>query len=782
MSEVLSRLQASLAGRYTIERPLGEGGMATVFLAHDLKHGRSVALKVLSPDLAAVIGPERFLREIQVTARLAHPHILPLLDSGEADGLLFYTMPVVDGESLRELLERETQLPVELAMSISAEVAEALDRAHEHGVVHRDIKPENILMDGDHALVADFGIAGMTEEGDQQALTGTGLAVGTCQYMSPEQISAQKVDGRSDVYSLACVTYEMLAGRPVFVGATVESIARQHLTTDPVALTTLRSALPRVVDKVVRKALAKTPVDRYATGAEFITDLRAAVESDVAPPDATRGRSLPWRVMLAGAAVVALVVALVSLVPRFTRSSPITSVAVLPLADLSADKEQEYFVEGIHDALITELGKLSAWRVVPRRSAMRYRDSDLAPFEIARELGVDALMDGTIVRVGDVVRLSLQLNRVSPDRTVWSKIYEPDPTDVLTMMRTITTDVATQIALVLTQGERTRLAEARPIDPSAYDAYLRGRYYLNQRSPEGFRLASNYFDQAITIDSGYAAAWADLSVTYTLMAQYNLISLEEGLSLARTAADRAIAADSSEAAPFASMGELYASSRAWTDAETAYRRAIDLDPTFAQGQHLFGWFLSHLGRHEEALQHLATATELDPLAPAANADYAMAFLHAGRHDDASSRAQNALDVQPTHIWVLWSAGMIAIASGDTALASEFADRLEKNADAYDYQLHMQVLGATGQDLVLRQLVREQVAEVGGRENVTTYLAATIASAFALLDDHDEALSWFEQAVDDGLGAGPIAPLVSPFFDSLRDDLRFERILARMGYP
>ncbi len=781
MSEVLNRLTTALAGRYTIERELGAGGMATVFLAHDVKHGRRVALKVLSPELAAVIGPQRFLREIQVTARLAHPHILPLLDSGDADGLLYYTMPVVDGESLRELLEREKQLPVDLALGISAEVAEALDRAHEHGVVHRDIKPENILLDGPHALVADFGIAGMTEVGDQEALTATGLAVGTCQYMSPEQISAQKVDGRSDVYSLACVTYEMLAGRPVFIGATVESIARQHLTTDPVALTTLRSALPRAVDKVVQKALAKTPVDRYATGAEFIAALRNAIETDVTAPDiATQDRSLPWRGMLAGAAMVALVFAAVSVVPRFTRSSTITSLAVLPLRNLSGDEDQ-YFVDGIHDELTTELKKISGWRVISRTTAMEYRDSDLSLADFARRVGVDALMEGSVVRVGDAVRLSVSLITFSPERTLWTDSYQENLGDVLTLMRTITSAVAGEIALTLTRGEQTRLAQARPIDPAAHEAYLRGRFHWSQRSAQGFRLASNYFSDAIGIDSGYAAAWAGLSETYNMMAQYNIMSMAEAIPAAREAAERAFAADSTPEA-YAALGEVYFVSRKYRDAETAYRGAIALDPGFAEGYKLLGWFLSHLGRHDEAFEHFAIAADLDPLVPAMHGDYAAALINAGRIHEAIPRAQRLLDLQPDNVWGLWLSGLAALAEEDTARAMDFARRWDAAEQGGYNQLHSHMLAATGQHDAARELMREQVAGFGGPDNVPPFFAAALATAFTALGDHDTALSWLENAVDHGLAAGPISPLVWPYFDPLRDDPRFDRILERMEYP
>ncbi|HSR41681.1 MAG TPA: protein kinase [Longimicrobiales bacterium] len=781
MAEIVSRLSTALTGRYTIDRKLGDGGMATVFLAHDLKHSRPVALKVLDPDLAAVIGPDRFLREIAVTARLVHPHILPLLDSGEADGLLYYTMPVVEGRSLREGASPDSPARVEDVLRIVSEVADALDRAHEEGIVHRDVKPGNILLDRGHALVADFGVAGMIDATDGGRLTATGLTVGTGEYMSPEQLSGHRVDGRSDVYSLACVAYELLAGRPVFTGSP-QAVARQHLATEPVPLTTLRPALPPAIDDVFRRALAKDREDRHSTARAFAAAMREAVE---APRDGAA--PLPGgrrRRMAVGAAVAAVTILTVVWFTVLRPAPPtIRSVAVLPLANISGDDDQTYFIDGLHDALIGELQRLSAFdRVISRTSVLRYRDTDERPSSprIAAALGVDALIEGAVSRALDQITVRLRLIAVDPEeRVLWNQAYTGDAGDVMTLFRTITDEIADAIALSLTPTEEARLAEREPVDPAALDAYLRGRAGLDERSDEGFQLAADYFERAIAIDPGYAAAWAGLSDTYNLLAQYGHITLEVARENARRAAERAIEADSTSAEALVSLAEVRFASREWTAAEEAYRRALAFNPGFAQGHHFFGWFLAHIGRSDEALERLTRAGELDPLAPTIAADHSGALYYARRFDEARAQADRALDLRPEHPWALVLSSRLATQRGRYAEATRYALRFEA---VWDERVHLEVLAATGREEEMRALVEQLVDRAGGRERVDPSLAVTLGSAFATLGDVDEAIGWLEHAVDRGYAAGGMSLLAWPPFDPLRDDGRYQVLLERMGYP
>ncbi|NIM50397.1 MAG: protein kinase, partial [Gemmatimonadales bacterium] len=398
MEDLIARLEAALADRYHIERELGRGGMATVYLAEDLKHHRRVAVKVLKPELAAAIGPERFLREIEITGQLNHPHILPLLDSGEADGLLFYVMPYVEGESLADRLDREKQLPLEDALRITAEVADALGFAHSHNVLHRDIKPENILFEGGHAVVADFGLARAITAAGGERLTETGIAVGTPEYMSPEQVSAEReIDGRSDLYSLACVVYEMLAGEPPFTGPTTESVARQHLTAEPRSVATLRTAVPEEVSQALMKALAKAPADRFLTAEQFMEAVATPSTTPSAEPKTVERR---LRGVLVGAlAVVAVVVA--TAIVLWLRSTPAAPpgaerprIAVLPFENLGSP-EDEYFADGITEEITSRLVDVSGLHVVSRTSTVGYKNHGKPLRQVGEELKVDYVLEGT---------------------------------------------------------------------------------------------------------------------------------------------------------------------------------------------------------------------------------------------------------------------------------------------------------------------------------------------------------------------------------------------------
>jgi serine/threonine-protein kinase len=390
----LETLKAALADRYTLERELGRGGMATVYLAQDLKHDRRVALKVLRPELAASLGPERFLREIRLCARLQHPHILAVLDSGATEsggqGQLWFTTPFVEGGSLRSRLAREGQLQVADAIRIAREVADGLHCAHQHGVIHRDIKPENILLSGGHALIADFGIARAVAAGEERddRLTETGLTLGTPQYMSPEQAAGERtLDSRTDIYSLGCVLYEMLAGEPPFTGPNQQAILAKRLTGPAPQLSTIRE-IPRAVDRAVARALARTPGDRFAISADFAAALEATPQSETVPRQVLRGTPRRWRVraiaLAAGLSAAVLAGYLVLRPDQSSSSGPPASAAVLPFVDLSPGKDQEYFSDGLTEELITRLSQIEGLRVAARTSSFQFKGRSADVREVGR--------------------------------------------------------------------------------------------------------------------------------------------------------------------------------------------------------------------------------------------------------------------------------------------------------------------------------------------------------------------------------------------------------------
>ena len=370
MTPISDRLRSALADRYTVEREVGRGGMATVYLAHDLKHDRQVALKVLHPELAASLGPERFLREIKVAARLNHPHIVPLHDSGQAGDLLYYVMPYVDGESLRQRLIREKRLPLDEALEIARDVAAALDYAHRQGVVHRDIKPENVMMHEGEALVTDFGIAKAVTAAANENLTQTGSAVGTPAYMSPEQAAGEsELDGRSDVYSLGCMVYEMLSGSAPFTGSTAQAVITKRFTETPPSIRAARANIPEAVDTAVTRSLARVPAERYATAAQFGQAL--AIHGST-PPGHQPTTVVPQAVAAA------------------------KSIAVLPFADMSSRRDQEYFCEGMAEEIINALSKIQALQVASRTSAFAFKGKNEDIGEIGRKLKVATVLEGSV--------------------------------------------------------------------------------------------------------------------------------------------------------------------------------------------------------------------------------------------------------------------------------------------------------------------------------------------------------------------------------------------------
>ena len=538
-------LPAGLTQRYRLERELGRGGMATVYLAQDLKHDRNVALKVLRPELAAGLGPERFLREIRIAAKLTHPHILPLHDSGEVGGGLYYTMPFVDGESLRQRLERERQLPLEDALAIAREVAEALDYAHRRGIVHRDIKPENILLEDGHAVVADFGLARALDEAGAERLTGSGLTLGTPDYMSPEQAAGDRaLDGRTDIYSLGCVLYEMLSGEPPFAGASVQAKLARRLT-DPVpSLGPLRE-VPPSVERAVSRALARVPADRFPTAGGLARALRAeAPAADTLPSVPAAGR----RRRLVGGLLAAVTLSAGTYLLRDGQegtSGPagerVTRLAILPFDNLGPP-DDAYIAEGLAEELEAHLAGTPALHLVTPRASWQDRRDTSSLRVLARELAVPYVVRGTVRWGGETgdanrVRISPRLIRVEDQATLWSSEYDRRRADVFAVQREIAAQVAGALGHRLPAADRP----APTADLRAYEHYLQGRSYLNRgRRAADLQAAVRMFERAVELDPGFAAAYASLGFAHAVQYWFHVDRSDARLARARAAAERAL--------------------------------------------------------------------------------------------------------------------------------------------------------------------------------------------------------------------------------------------------
>ena len=675
MGEPADGLRDALADRYRIDRELGRGGMATVYLAQDLRHDRPVALKVLHPELARTLGPERFLREIKLAARLQHPHILSVHDSGEAAGHLWFTMPFVEGESLRGRLVREQQLPVEDAVRIAREAAEALDYAHRQGVIHRDIKPENILLSGDHALVADFGIAQALagDASDEQRLTETGTTLGTPAYMSPEQAAgARALDARSDVYSLACVLWEMLAGEQPFTGPTPQAMIARRFTESPRPLRAVRETVPEHVERAVAKALSKSPADRFSSALKFGRALTAA-EPPVAVPAAKRDKRYRSVALLGLGFLLGLGVLFGWL--RRHSTEPATAgtkrLAVLPFDNLG-DSADGYFADGMTDEVRGKLATLNGLQVIAHRSAAEYKGTTKSFQEIGRELGVDYLLVGKVRwekadSTRSRVRVSPELIEVATSSTRWQQPFDAVLSDVFQVQGEIAGKVAQALDVALGAPERARL-EVRPTRSlAAYDAFLRGEdasARMTEIEPTALERATAAYERAVALDSSFVQAWARLSQAYS-STYSNGVPTPEGAARARAAAERALALAPDAAEPRLALGSYY-------DFVTGeYAKALEqfalgrrADPNNAELVSAAALSEQSLGRWENALDYLKRAEVLDPRSPQVAARLARTYVWLRRHDEAIAAADRGIALAPASISIHQNKAMALLGKGD----------------------------------------------------------------------------------------------------------------------
>jgi serine/threonine-protein kinase len=785
--DTLNRLGASLADRYRIERELGRGGMAAVFLAHDLKHDRPVALKVLHPELAHALGPERFLREIRLCARLQHPHILTVLDSGEAvSTFLWFTMPYVEGETLRSRLQRERQLPVDAALRIAREVADGLHYAHEHGVIHRDVKPENILLSGQHALVADFGVARALAGGPEETLTATGMAMGTPLYMSPEQAMAQReVDRRTDVYSLGCVLYEMLTGEPPYTGPTAQAVLAKRLS-EPVPHVRTGREVPLALERAVTRALGRSPADRFSTAAEFAAALQPdRLDDGAGGADTAAVRRPRSRRPLALAVAAALALLLLALggyaALRRTRSpaaAPLASAAVLPFVDLSPQRNQEYFSDGLTEELITTLSQVPGLRVAARTSSFQFKGRSPDVHEVGRRLGVGAVLEGSVRKSGNRLRVSTQLISVKDGYQLWSESYDRDLADVFAVQEDVARAIVAALRVRLAPARDSALAARPTADLDAYDLYLKGLFAWNQRTGPALRDAVRYLEQAVARDPAFARAWAALAQAYLLVVPYAGGSPADTWRKAQAAAARALALDSTSAEAYTSLayGDMvYAWD--WPAAEANFRRAIAADSNYATGHHWYGDFLAGRGRLAESQAEMGRAHQLDPLALQIGVEWGWVSYLMRRNDEAAARIRQVLELDPNYAQAHLRLGLVEIQQHQYA---EAIATIKRSIDLGVFYPHAAgglafAYSRSGDRKAAVHLLNDLKRRFD-REYVPPMF---IAEAYAALGDTNRAFEWLERGIDQKDIYIP-ENFFEPLLDPLRNDPRFGRVLERMG--
>jgi TolB-like protein/tRNA A-37 threonylcarbamoyl transferase component Bud32 len=625
-TDILGLLDTALVGRYRVESELGAGAMATVFRARDLRHERDVALKVLRPELAESLGRERFLREIRLAARLNHPHILPLYDSGDADGFLYYVMPLMEGHSLRDRLDRESPLPVDLALRIGKAVADALDYAHRHDVVHRDIKPENILLHEGHALVADFGIGKALAAASASAtLTQFGLTVGTPTYMSPEQAAGEEVDGRSDLFALGCVLYEMLVGQPPFTGSSVQAVLAKRFVHTPPDVTTTRPTVPASVGRAVARLLAKAPEDRFSTGALAVDALRS--------PAGARSAAVPAPL-------------------------PQQSIAVLPFANMSADPDNEFFSDGVTEDIIGALTRVPGLKVAARASSFAFKRRDEELRVIGERLGVRTVLQGSVRRAGNRVRVTAQLVNAHDGNQLWSDRFDRDLDDIFALQDELARAIVERLELTLGLRAAEPLVAPPTDDFEAYQLYLRGREAVQQRAAVSMRRGVEFFRQALARDAGYARAYVGLAEAYNGLGIYQYMPSVEARRSSEEALVAAARADPRLAAVhlLRAQCKLYLGPE-WASAGDDLREALRLGPQDALGHLYFGYWSGLRGDLTARSAAVARAVELDPLSPFLHSIAALSYIVAREDDAALALALKGLALDPNSIPCLWASSV-----------------------------------------------------------------------------------------------------------------------------
>jgi serine/threonine protein kinase/tetratricopeptide (TPR) repeat protein len=745
-------LHDALRDRYDLRRELGSGGTATVYLARDLKHDRDVALKVLHAQWSEAVASERFLREIKLAARLHHPHLLPLYDSGEASGALYYVVPYIEGGSLRDQLHREGRLPLGLALRLAREAAEALDYAHRQGVVHRDIKPENILIDERHAVVADFGVARALDAAAGSRLTHTGLLVGTPAYMSPEQASADPVDGRSDVYSLGSVLFELLAGRPPFTGSSALAIISQRFTTPPPSLADVGVSVPPEVEDSISRALATRAEARFRTAAEF-ADALEANEGLVSRPGST-----PTGVR------------------RPTRA---TALAVLPFVNLTSDSENEYFSDGMTEELINAFTKLPDLHVASRTSVYALQGKGLDVRELAQKLNVGVILEGSVRRAGTRMRLTAQLVNAADGYHLWSETYDRELADVFAVQDELSRGIVATLKLKFLAPEDASLVDPPTDNFHAYTLYLKGRYFLNKRTPTTLAKGIDCFEEAIRADPQYALAYSGLADSYHMLALYGSLRPKEAYPKAKAAASKALELDDSRAEGHVSAAYV-ALCYDWEfeRAEREFRRAIELNPQSGDAYHWLAWCLLCLGRKPEAAAAARRAMALEPLSPVVNARSGQILTYAGYPEEGLVGSEHALELDPEFIIAMETLAITYTAQGRYEEAIQTLERSAGLPGSTARFLLPLVLASSGQLDEAVRLQRELEVELSAGHGSPGGIVWA-AVVWHIAGDTDQAFAWLERAYQ-ARHFGILLLKADPVQDRLRPDPRLAELLRKIG--
>ncbi|AHG92422.1 protein kinase (plasmid) [Gemmatirosa kalamazoonensis] len=795
MTDLRERLQTSLGDAYTIERELGGGGMSQVFVAEDTGLGRRVVVKVLPAALAASVSIARFRREIALAARLQHPHIVPVLAAGQTDdGLPYYTMPYVEGESLRARLGRGG-LPIREAVGVLRDVAKALAYAHAQGIAHRDVKPDNILLTDTSAVITDFGVAkALSASATGEALTSVGIALGTPAYMAPEQAVADPAtDARADLYSLGVVAYEMLVGHQPFAGRTGQAVLAAHATQMPTPIATLRPSVPSALAALVMRCLEKRPEDRPQTAREILDALDATPAAGFAPARGARSVALAGGARLA-LAVGAVVVLLALVAGAFawrartgrSASGEIRSLAVLPFVNTSGDRQDDYFSDGLTDELAHALAHVPGLTLAGRTSTYAFKGRFVSAPEIGKALGVRALVTGTVRRAGDRLRVTTQLVSAADGTVMWDSVYESRSGDVFAVQDSLTRAVAAALARTLggrdDPADRPRATEVTvgrgTTNAEAYELYLKGMYYWHERGAENVARSIGLFQQAIARDPTFARAYAALAFAYEVLRVYVPDPTDSATSLFNASARRAMTLDSTLADAQIAQALAFEHDFRFPEAERYYRAVIAAEPSNEFAHHVLGFMLRSIGRTDEAIAELRVATRLDPLAKSAGTVLGATLTEARRFGEAETAIRRILAIDSTFSLALGDLGLIQALGGrpDCAVRTlERGVRLHPEARGMHGRLLFAYAAAGRWDDAER--VRASLHQPGGD------LSGGVETAFAdfVLDDREPLVRLLTTRAGQYHWISTFGSLgCNPFLDPLWTDARFRAAMRDLG--
>jgi serine/threonine protein kinase/Tfp pilus assembly protein PilF len=741
---------------YKILEKLGGGAMGVVYRGQDLKLKRFVAIKLLPPDLTRdPKSKERFLQEAQAASALDHTNICNIHEIDETeDGQIFMVLTYYEGETLKKKIKRGP-LKLENAIDIAIQVARGLAKVHEMGIIHRDIKPANMMITKDGVVkIVDFGLAKLARGMHPEK---SGTTMGTAAYMSPEQARGDEVDHRTDIWSLGVVLYEMLTGKVPFRSEYEQAVRYSILNEEPEPISGLQPGLPAELERIVAKALAKSPDERYQKIDDALSDLRT-LKSELKSIISEKQPS---------------------------RKKPRPSIAVLPFANLSADKEQEYFCDGMAENLINALTHVEDLRVVARTSAFSFRGKEMDVREIGRQLKVETLLEGSVRKAGNRLRIGAQLVNVADGYHLWSEKYDRDigdmccPEDIFAIQDEISLAVVDKLKVKLLGEEKAKLVKRHTKDLEAYDLYLKGRFFWNKRTQEGYQKSLGYFQQAIDRDPTYALAYAGIADCYDLLGWYDYLPPEEAFPRARAAAEKALEMDDTLAEANASLGWISANYEwDWRTAESKYKRAIELNPSYATVHQWYAEYLSYMGRHDESITEAKRAQELDPLSIIINNDLGQVLYYARQYDQAIEQLQKTLELDANFVVAHF---FLAFLYAQKAMYDEALAEVQKAMDlsAGDDSLMLAQLGAIYSYSGRRDeanKVLDELHQLSKQRYVSPFYMALIYMGFG---QKDQAFEWLERAYkerDHWLETLK----VHPWLDSLRPDPRFRALLKRIG--